>query len=80
MPVPDERCRLVAAVLVHEGRVLLRHRSPDRARFPDAWDLPGGLLESGESAAEALVRELREELGIEIEALTRSPRLRVATC
>jgi 8-oxo-dGTP pyrophosphatase MutT (NUDIX family) len=33
---------------------------------PDAWDLPGGVMEAGESEPAALERELREELGVEI--------------
>jgi 8-oxo-dGTP diphosphatase len=46
--------------------VLLCHRSPQREWYPDVWDLPGGHIEPGESAAVALVRELREELGITV--------------
>jgi 8-oxo-dGTP pyrophosphatase MutT (NUDIX family) len=42
------------------------HRRPDREWYPDVWDIPGGHVERDETEAEALVRELREELGIEI--------------
>ncbi|SDM37002.1 ADP-ribose pyrophosphatase YjhB, NUDIX family [Allokutzneria albata] len=73
------RRRLVAALLVREDRALLCHRSPSRAWFPDAWDVPGGHVEAEESAAAALVRELREELGVEIEPPTGSPVRRVVT-
>lgn len=52
--------RIVAALTVDEsGRVLLV-----RKRGTDAFMQPGGKLEPGESAAEALVRELHEELGV----------------
>ena len=62
--VPHE---VVAALLVRHGRVLLCHRAVGRRWYPDVWDLPGGHVESGETPIEALVRELEEELGIQIE-------------
>jgi 8-oxo-dGTP diphosphatase len=64
---------VVAAVLVKAQRVLLCHRTSDRDWFPNVWDLPGGHVESRESAAEALARELEEELGIIIEPLSMPP-------
>ena len=54
----------MAALLVRDGRVLLCHRSAGRRWYPDVWDLPGGHVEAGETAVEALARELKEELGI----------------
>ena len=52
--------------LVRDGRVLLAHRSPDKRAYPGVWDLPGGVVEAGESELDALTRELHEELGVQI--------------
>jgi 8-oxo-dGTP diphosphatase len=62
--------RIVAAVLVREGRVLLCLRSPQRRWSPCLWDLPGGHVEHGESDPVALARELCEEVGVEVAAAT----------
>lgn len=58
--------RVVVGALIREGRVLLVHRRPEKRANPDVWDLPGGLIEDGESELEALARELHEELGVQI--------------
>lgn len=57
--------RVVAAVLVRDGRVLAAKRAAHK-REGGLWELPGGKVEPGESDADALVRELREELGVEV--------------
>lgn len=58
--------RVAAAILVRrDGKVLLAQRLPGTP-YPGYWEFPGGKLEPGESAKEALARELREELGIEV--------------
>jgi len=56
----------VAGILERDGRILICRRRADQ---PHAlkWEFPGGKLEPGETPAVALVRELREELGIESE-------------
>ncbi len=57
---------VVGAALIHEGRLLSAQRTspPELAGL---WEFPGGKVEPGESDAEALVRECREELGAEVE-------------
>jgi 8-oxo-dGTP diphosphatase len=57
----------VGAVVVHGGRVLLVRRG--REPLKGHWTLPGGLLEVGESLAEGVVREVREETGLEVEVI-----------
>jgi 8-oxo-dGTP diphosphatase len=57
--------QVVAALLVREDRVLICQRR-ETGTFPLKWEFPGGKVERGEGLADALSRELREELGIEI--------------
>ncbi len=54
---------------------MVRRRS-DRPHFPGRWDFPGGHVEEGESPSDALVRELREELGV-VAQVSGEPALRV---
>ena len=55
---------VVAGVLERDRRVLICRRRADQPH-PLKWEFPGGKLEPGESPQSALLRELREELGIE---------------
>jgi len=57
----------VAAAVIErpDGTFLLAQR-PDGKPYPGYWEFPGGKIEAGENPAEALARELREELGIEV--------------
>lgn len=57
---------VVAGALFDErGRVLIAQR-PAGKHMAGGWEFPGGKVEPGETPREALVRELREELGIEV--------------
>jgi len=60
------RLRVVAAALFDRGRVLIAER-PAGKHMAGWWEFPGGKVGAGETDAEALVRELREELGVETE-------------
>jgi 8-oxo-dGTP diphosphatase len=55
---------IAGGLLCCQGRLLLGKRSARRRAYPGVWDVPGGHVEVGETAEEALVRELREELGV----------------
>jgi 8-oxo-dGTP diphosphatase len=61
--------RVVGAMLQREdGRYLITQRLPTSS-LPLLWEFPGGRVEAGESDAQALARELKEEMAIEIEVL-----------
>jgi 8-oxo-dGTP diphosphatase len=58
---------VAAAILIRpDGTVLLAQRPAGKV-YPGHWEFPGGKLEAGEAPAEALARELHEELGVDIE-------------
>lgn len=57
---------MVAALIRRGGTVLVQQRPPGASRGL-LWEFPGGKVEPGESDAQALARECREELGVEVE-------------
>ncbi|UXY14718.1 Nudix family hydrolase [Chitiniphilus purpureus] len=67
--MPDTPVVHVAAGILidHQGRFLMASRPPGKA-YAGYWEFPGGKLEAGETAQQALARELVEELGVAINA------------
>jgi 8-oxo-dGTP diphosphatase len=67
-PMPSVKLVLVAAcaLIDPDGRVLIAQRPQGRS-MAGLWEFPGGKIEAGERPETALIRELKEELGIEVE-------------
>lgn len=67
-----ERIVVVGAALLSGGRLLAARRSAP-PELAGRWELPGGKVEPGERPEHALVRELREELGVTARPVERVP-------
>ena len=55
---------VVAAVIIKEGKVFATQRG--YGEYKGGWEFPGGKIEEGEGSQEALVREIKEELDVDI--------------
>lgn len=64
---------VVAAALYRDGQVLLARRTATKTWCPNAWDLPGGHLDGDETPRRALVREVREELAVDLSGCELAP-------
>ena len=64
-PLPPTPIDVAAALIFDHGKLLITQRRPDD-HLPNLWEFPGGKVEPGETFQSCLVREIREELGIEI--------------
>lgn len=70
-PVPGKstdiiNIKMATGVLFHEGRVFIQKR-PEHGIWANLWEFPGGRIEKGEKAHEALVREFKEETEFDIQ-------------
>jgi len=61
----------VGALIVHEGKLLLVKRGAEPGK--GKWSIPGGAVEIGERMRDALVREVREECGLDVEIASERP-------
>lgn len=59
-----KQIKVVAAIIQKENKILATKRG--YGEFINMWEFPGGKIESGETKEQALVREIKEELNIEI--------------
>lgn len=56
--------------IVKKVKFLLAKRADDDTFYPGDWEIPGGQLEFGEEANDGVLRELLEETGLEVEAIS----------
>ncbi|MCG8406107.1 MAG: NUDIX domain-containing protein [Phycisphaerales bacterium] len=63
---PDEPTLGVLGIIRQNGRLLMIQRSAT-VRAPLTWCFPGGTIEAGETQTQALVREMREEINVDVE-------------
>mgnify|MGYP001826062300 CR=1 FL=1 len=63
---PRREITVVAAVIRDEEGHILMQKRPEGRHMGGLWEFPGGKIDDGEAPAQALMRELHEELGIEI--------------
>ena len=54
------------SLLIRDGQILLAKRSKGLSESPDCWSIPGGGVVYGESVQEALIREIKEELNLDL--------------
>jgi len=56
----------IHGVIANRGRILVLKRAPVMPYRPGSWDLPGGHLSLGESFEDCLLREIKEETGLDV--------------
>ena len=74
--VPAGLYRLVvhACIFNSKGEMLIQRRADNKKYWPSLWDISvGGCVSSGETSGEAITREIKEELGIDIDLTKKAP-------
>jgi 8-oxo-dGTP diphosphatase len=57
---------VLGGVVVNDNKILLLQRNKDEKTYPNLWELPSGKREALESSESALVREIKEECGLDV--------------
>lgn len=57
---------IVHTLITLDGKYLVTKRAKEETTFPEYWDIPGGLADYGELPKEAVIRETKEEVGLNI--------------
>lgn len=65
----SQKIEVVAAVIPNDAGKILITKRPEGSHLGGLWEFPGGKIDAGESAPEALKREIKEELNAEIEVV-----------
>lgn len=60
--------QVAEGILLKDGAILMGLRAAHKTHYPNCWSFPGGHVEADETIQAALIRELREEVGVEISA------------
>jgi mutator protein MutT len=63
---PDHPVVGVGAIIISEGKILIEKRKNEPSK--GKWSIPGGLVELGENIEQAVIREVKEETGLDVEA------------
>ncbi|RYX81461.1 (deoxy)nucleoside triphosphate pyrophosphohydrolase [bacterium] len=63
------RLEIALALIVRGDEILITKRPSTADHLPDMWEFPGGKIETGETPANAAVREAREEVGLDVEVM-----------
>jgi 8-oxo-dGTP diphosphatase len=71
-PPKNDLVVVAAALIDRDGRLLVQQR-PEGLSMAGLWEFPGGKVEPGETPEQALIRELAEELGIDVEQACLAP-------
>lgn len=68
MQNPLNMIQVTCAIIIKEDKILVTQRS-EKMKLPLKWEFPGGKLENGESETECIIREIKEELNVNIEVI-----------
>ncbi|MCR4031862.1 MULTISPECIES: (deoxy)nucleoside triphosphate pyrophosphohydrolase [Flavobacterium] len=66
----SELIHVTCAIILKDNKILVTQRS-DKMKLPLKWEFPGGKIEKNESEIDCIIREIKEEINVEVEILKR---------